>query len=348
MLPPAVPVVGASAVHQTRSSPPVSSPSNNASVRAQKRRRAATETETETQTQTQFIDFSHVSKKRRADVDRPSARPRRFAYSPLPPSSPVRTERSSSEEPAPDVRVLSTVAERSREHIVQESDDDWLNSIGRSEAVVDDIGNTHASTHASTHAHANASIGASSAPAPPAPAPAHDPAPAQFEAEDEDEPLTPESKRRAAEKMLEFWEKYWPVYIPPPSSMDIKMEWSPLPDKDADKDADKGADKGEDADKDKNAGSSSSPVANVGGGAAQGWEGFEPQPQAGPSTGFGESVSGALMRAKSKGKGKGKAAEPAGVAYSVSPGAGAPLAWRQYTREEEKMLWPEYNSNLLS
>ncbi|KAI0739641.1 hypothetical protein C8Q80DRAFT_1357486 [Daedaleopsis nitida] len=309
---------------ETQSSPPVSSPSNNASVRAQKRRRAATETPTQV-----YIDFStHASKKRRTGADWPSARPRRFAYSPLPPSSPVRTERSSSEEretAPPAGAVLSPVAEvqgeTSRQQRSLESDDDWLNSIansnGEPEADVDEDRNTHTNAHSSV----DANITPNDAPAPPVlgPAPVQDTAVLSSAG----------PKRWSAEQAQAFWEKYWPVYIPPPSSqLDIQMAWSPLPDKDVDRRAD--------------AGSSSSPVANVAGGEAS----ERAQPQAGPSTyaGFGESVSGALIRAKSKGKGR--AVEPAAAA--VSPGAGVQLAWRQYTREEEQMLWPEYNSNLLS
>lgn len=286
------------------SSPPPSSPSNIASVRVQKRRRevAAAEEAKSTVGQPQFVDFN-AHKRQRRSVALPS---RKFEYSPLPPSSPIRTERSSSEprSPLPQAPRLSPVAEAEASEVPVASD------------------SAHGSDPSGQPNDNNAE---NIRPAGWIPGFSPKPGPSVDKSFDHSprSPLWYMMRPGCAPEIKQaYWERYWPVCIPQPSSLvDIKMAWPSEPNQ------------GEGS-KDSN--------------AAAGAETTEQQAeeeQAGPGpqaeSGFGESVSAAIVRAKNKRKEQ--------EAVPVSPGAGPQLQWKQHSRQEEDLLWGgPWQSHLIS
>ncbi|KAI0699523.1 hypothetical protein C8T65DRAFT_729020 [Cerioporus squamosus] len=275
-----------------RSSSPISSPSNGASFRAQKRRLEAASSIEDV-----FITFP--TNKRRRVTPGPTLR-----YSPLPPSSPLPSTHASSSEsgsPRPAPVRLSPIAEAeaASETGVVDSDPDWVPNDSNAENI-DPNGNVVNEV-------------------------------ADDVQKDKVTPLRNAWIPRSTppEVVCARIEAIHPYYVPPRSSdLDIPMAWPPRSDEVV-----------EEQDKEKETKHEADEKAGAGEGEA--------------STSFGHSVSAALARAKDKGKAPARedplaAAAAEFWATNISPGAGTLLPFRKYTREEEDMLWPPYNSNLIS
>ncbi|RPD56835.1 hypothetical protein L226DRAFT_574184 [Lentinus tigrinus ALCF2SS1-7] len=303
---------------EPRSSSVISSPSNNASFRAQKRRIEAASSASETV----FIDFPKL--KRRRTTPGPV-----FRYSPLPPSSPLPSTHASSSEsgsPRPEPARLSPVAEEAAEAeaeavvpvaeesaevgntaVILDSDPSWIPD-GSDVENIDPNGKEVSEVLAAVEKMVATTKEAEDNVPPPAP--------------------IPDEVYRAR------WEAIFPYYVPPPSSqMDIPMAWPPRSDEVVDEENKDGA--GEEAEADTSFGQSvSAALARA----------------KGKGKGKGKAV------AKEERKDyvpedplAVEAREFWAKTLRNRPEDGSPLMSKEaYRKQAEDKIWPPYNSQLYS